>query len=170
MAVLLGRTSGGTTGDFINSTDAIALQFTASASGNVATLWFQSKVANASPATTSVELGIYTNSAGVPVTLLGSATNTTAAEIQATTPFKVTLATPVAVVASTSYWLAVRTVGSGGWDFQGDPATAWSIQTGTSGLPATWAQTSTASSSGVLIWGEDAAAAPSPLRRSPFGL
>lgn len=163
MAVLLGRTTAGTTADFLTGGDSGAWRFLAAASGNVATLWFQSKVSNASPATTSVEIGIYTDSATKPNTKLGSATNSVAAQVQGTAAFSVTLGTPVAVVSGTAYWLAIAPgPASVGFDFQGDASAGtggWSIDTPASPLPATWTENVNNAGPGAIIWGEDAAVA-----------
>ena len=152
--VLLGRTSAGSTGDFEVSGNAVAWEFQAVATGEVETIWFRPKVANAG--LSSVELGIYTGGGAAPGTKLGSAL--VGSGFTGTGPYFATLASPVAVTLGTFYWLAAVGVGEQ-FDWQGDSGGFYSIDAAASPLPATWVEFSTGSNN-AIIWGEAAATAP----------
>src|SRR3954447_27077172 len=123
MTVLLGRTSAGTTADFGTANRTDAWKFTAVASGQLARIWAQTKVANP---TGVVKLGIYDDDAANarPGNLLAVAV---ASGATGTTPFFADI-TPVTIVAGTVYWLAwVNSLEN--FDFQGDAAGSYLEQT-----------------------------------------
>jgi hypothetical protein len=171
MAVLLGRTSAGTTADFFGGGvggHTAAWKFTAIASGNVAVLKAQPKVAN--PTATLVKLGIYSDngSGTAPNAQLAVAAADSPTAAQGVGPFSATLGAPVAVTSGTVYWLA--------WygetedlDFQGDSGGSYLEYNGSP--PSTWG-TSTSSSVNAIIWGEDAGGgatfAPRAFNAIPF--
>ena len=152
MAVLLGRTTAGTVADGIPSSDAAAWRFTAVASGDLGRIHFEPKVVNAG--LTSVELGVYTHSGALPAALLGSALATA---FTGTADFYADLASVVAIVSGTDYWLAIQPEGEN-FDWQGTSGANYNQRTGISALPASW---TTASDGGswnnlAIIWGETA--------------
>lgn len=155
MAVLLGRTSAGTTADFTASGGTAAWDFVASASGDLTTIFAQTKVANAGA--TGVRLGIYSNGAGVPATggLLGVASATS---FTGTGVFSATLGTPVAIVSGTTYWLAWFAA-SENFDFQGDSSGNYK-EFGAADFPNTSWGGATTGSTNAIIWGESTGANP----------
>lgn len=155
MTVLLGRTSASTTADFVGAGHPAAWKFTASASGTLATIFAQFKVANAT--LTSVELGVYADSAGNPGALLATGTTTTG--ITGTAVFSVT-GLSASIVASTQYWLGIRGVGEQ-VDFQGDSIASTYLEDNTNrALQNPWLTAgNTAGNVGIVIWGEDASGA-----------
>src|SRR5690348_15801702 len=105
MAVLLGRQAPvGTTADFNAAGHAAAWTFVASASGQLKIIFSQTKVSN--PTATGIELGIYSNVAGVPSARLGFAAVDDLTAARGTGVFQATLVTPVSIVSGTTYWLA----------------------------------------------------------------
>lgn len=159
MAVLLGRTSAGTSASFISAGDSGGWKYTASASGQLVTLFFQSKVDNSGAPTTSVELGVYTDSANKPGTKLGSTVNSTSAVINATTVWSVTLSPTVTIASGTAYWLCLSAAGFG-YDYQGDSGVILSVDSPANPLPATWTEDANVSDIAPIFWGEDAGIVP----------
>src|SRR6266545_4298718 len=105
MAVLLGRQTAGTTPDFESSAWTIAWDFVAVASGTLATIFAQTKVANSG--FSSGSLGIYSHDAGNnrPNALLASAT--AGAGFNGTGVFSGDVSgAAVGITAGTTYWLA----------------------------------------------------------------
>lgn len=148
MAVLLGQSSAGTSADFFASSDTAAFPFTAAASGLVTRMWCQLKVAN--PSFSTAKLGIYSDSAGAPLTLLGS--GTAVAGFTGTGLFFADMATPIAVVSGTQYWLAVSATGEQA-DLQGTSAAGVGKE-GIGAMPGTWSAGGNMAATPV-IWGED---------------
>lgn len=132
MAVLLGTQSSGTTTDFFGAGGTGGWSFVAAASGNVVDIYCQLGVAN--PTATAMSLGIYSDSAGAPSTLLGSATVSDLRLARDTGLFKATLASPVAVVSGTTYWLAV----SGSTEQMDLHGSGNAGKEATSNMPSTW--------------------------------
>lgn len=162
MTVLLGITTAGTNADFVGNGDPTAFKFTALASGTLATIFAQFKVAN--PTLTSVELGIYADDAANarPGALLTSAT-TSAVAIQGTGSFSVNVAgAAISVTNGTIYWLAWRGVGEA-VNFQGDSvANAYLEHGGSNPLSNPFESSGNfAGNVRAVIWGEDSGAAPS---------
>lgn len=149
--VLLGRTTAGTSTDF--NVFVAGWKFTAAASGTLATIFAQTKVANAE--STQVQLGIYDDSGGGarPGAKLASGTTTTG--ITGTGVFSVDVsASAVSVVASTVYWLAWW--GSAHWDFQGTSAGSYVEAGSGSTLPSTWPSAGNGTGTiNAILWGED---------------
>jgi hypothetical protein len=152
--VLLGRQSAGVSADFNGSGHTALWKFVAAASGRLAKIFAQTKVANP---TGVVTLGIYADSAGVAAALLGKAT---AAGATGTGVFSADVsASAVDIVAGTSYWLGWRNSAEN-FDFQGDASGVYDESTGTADFPTPW----TAGSAGAvnaILWGEDAGSAGS---------
>jgi hypothetical protein len=162
MTVLLGRTSAGTAGNFGNNT--MAWPFVASNSGQLAVIKAQSKVANAS--ITGVRLGVWSNGAGIPGTLLAVAAVDSLTAARGTGVFQATLASPVTIAAGTTYWLSLFGA-SEGYDFQGTAGAGWKGATGDHVSP--FVDDASGDTTDAIIWGEDAATTavvgPSPLLR-----
>jgi hypothetical protein len=163
MAVLLGRTSAGTTADFNGSGHAAVWSFVATVSGQLVVLKGQTKVANA---TGVVTMGIYDDVAGSPTNLLGKAT---AVGATGTGVFTATLATPVTIVAGTTYWLGWRNSAEN-FDFQGDTVVgAYKENSGTVDFPNPFGG-SAAGDRTAIIWGESLDDAPGPASSRPVFL
>lgn len=156
MTVLLGRTSASTTTDFNGASHCAVWKFTASASGQLATIFGQTKVANAGA--TSVDLAVYSDDAANarPLNRLGTVTTTTG--VTGTGVFSGTLGATVTIVASTVYWLGWRGVGEQ-WDWQGDAAGSYLEATGTGVFPDPWPAGAGSGSVNAIIWGEDSGGA-----------
>lgn len=156
MAVLLGRTTAGTTADFVVNSDATAWKVTASATGTLATISAQFKVANAG--LTNVQVAIYDDSAGGtrPGARLGEGSTTVG--ITGTGVFTAT-GFSVSIVSGTVYWLALRGIGEQ-VDFQGSTAGTYVEDTGAGPFQATWPSAGqNAGTIDIVIYGEDAAVA-----------
>lgn len=105
--VLVGRSTGGVTGDFTGNGNSAIVDFVAASSGKVEVLGFHPKLANAG--LTSLLLALYADSGGVAAARLGLVTITQG--IQSGAPvFGVIPA--AAVVLGTTYWL--------GWEGNGE--------------------------------------------------
>lgn len=152
MAVLLGRTSAGTSGDFEPSASTIAWKFTAVATGQLATIFAQTKVSN--PSFSTAKLGIYDDDAANarPGNLLASAT------VVATGTGIFSTAVSQAIVNGTVYWLAFSATGEQ-IDFQGDAAGAYKAVT--TAFPSPFG-VPTSGTTNMVIWGEDAGTVSSP--------
>lgn len=156
MTVLLGRTSAGTSSDF--NVQIAAWKFTAIASGTLATISAQTKVANAE--STQVELAIYADDAGGsrPGTRLATATTTTGVTGTGVISVDVSAAA-VSITSGTVYWLAWW--GSSHWDFQGDGSGSYIEPTSTQQtMPATWPTLNGSGSVNAIIWGESSGSPP----------
>ena len=152
MAVLLGRQTAGTSGDF--NVLSAAWKFTAVASGTLATIKAQSKVAN--PESTSLQLAIYADDAGGTRPGTRLATASTSVGNTGTGVISVDVsASAVSIVSGTAYWLAW--FGSSHWDFQGDSGGSYVEASGGSPLPATWGSSNGSGSVNAILWGESAA-------------
>jgi outer membrane protein assembly factor BamB len=134
-AALLGNTTIETQHDFVTTGRAEAFQVTASAAGTVANL---AVYVDASTTSDKIVVGLYSDNAGHPGTLLSQATKLApAASAWATVAIP---ATPV--VNGGKYWLAV-TGGNVGTlrfrdRFKGSCKSELAAQTGLDSLPATW--------------------------------
>lgn len=109
MGLLLGKTSAGTNADFFGSGNSAAWKFTAGASGNLKYLRVLLGVAN--PGLTAARIAIYTDAGTLPGTPLGIANVDDIAQARQAGEFQGTLASTVAIVAGTSYRLAVYGAG-----------------------------------------------------------
>lgn len=148
--VLLGRTSAGTTADFNAASHTAVWKVTAVATGTLATLFGQTKVANA---TGTVTMGVYADNAGAVGTFLGKATATGAT---GTGVFSADIsASAISIVSSTAYWIGWRNSAEN-FDFQGDSSGSYQENTGTADFPASFG-TGGAGTVNAIIWGEDAA-------------
>jgi hypothetical protein len=163
MTVLVGSTSEGTTADNVTVGSADAWSFVAAQSGDAAVIKCQSKVAN--PGLTAIEMGIYTNNAGLPGTLLGKASVDSLAAAQSTGIFQATLSAPIPIVAGTTYHIGFWFTGEI-FDWQGTTLShAYTELDGQVALPATWTG-GTQFNTKLAIWAEDAS---QPSYRTPFG-
>lgn len=150
--LLLGRQSAATSADFNGASHCALWKFTASASGQLATIFAQTKVANAG--ITSVDLAVYDDVAGTPTNRLGQSLTVTVG-VTGTGVFSGALAAPVTIVSGTAYWLGWRGIGEQ-WDWQGDASGSYLEATGTAAFPATWVAGASAGTFNAIIWGEDA--------------
>jgi len=110
------------------------------------------KVAN--PGLTSVRLGLYTNNAGAPGTLLGS--GLASSGFTGTAPFRASLAEPIRVIPGVTYWIGVLAIGEN-FDFQGTSQVNgfdYDLTTGQSTLPNPWTGTRSDGDVLVSIWAE----------------
>lgn len=162
MAVLLGRTTAGTTADFSAGGNTAAWKFVAVASGDLATIFAEAKVANTA---TSGRLGIYSHDSGTDrpanASPLGVAT-VTLANFNGSAVCSATLGATVAVTSGTTYWLAWFSGGADNHNFQGDSSGSYFEATGDfPAVPAaSWSGPSTVN---AIIWGESAGGA-APVR------
>lgn len=150
---LLGRTTAGTTADFTAVNNPAAWKFVAVASGTLATVNIQKKVANASM--TSIQLAVYDDTAGGtrPGALLAQGSTSTG--VTGTGVITVS-GLSVAITNGVTYWLAWRPIGSR-MDFQGTSAGAYVENVGAGAFADPW--TVSGNSSGTIdaiLWGEDA--------------
>lgn len=167
MAVVIGRTSVGTTADFFASTGAghAAWPFSSDAvGGDVHVMWCHLKVAN--PGFSFVQLGIYddTGGGGEPGQLIEFASVDSITDARGTGPFSATLSTPVTITALTNYWLCIVTDGSERADFQGDSGGTYAENDGIGvDMQNPWPGNTGTSSVDIAIWGEDDAGAGDPI-------
>lgn len=113
MATLIGTTdvTGGSS-DLFGLDEVAASKYTAAASGSATTMSVAIRTGTSS---TSMILGIYSDAAGVPGTLLGQ---TSAFNPGSATAVKTgTLTAPVSITASTIYHLAALSLLTGGWNW-----------------------------------------------------
>jgi hypothetical protein len=168
MTVLLGRTSGGTSADFSAGGNTAVWKFVAVASGNLLTLYAQTKVANTA---TSGKLGIYAhdavNNRPVNAAPLGSAAVTTA-NFNGTAVHSATLGSPVAITSGTTYWLGWYSAGADSRNFQGDSSGEYYEASGDfpAATPANWTGPSSVN---AIIWGEDAGGSDATVTAVPAG-
>lgn len=150
--VLIGAKAEGETADFIASGTGAGWHFVAAQSGSIKRIWTQTKVAN--PTLTAMQMGVYSDAAGVPGTRLAFANVDSLAAAQGAMPFCATLATPLAVTAGTTYHLCVAPTGEQ-YDWMGTAAAgAYSEDAALAGvLPATWTQ-SNVGGNRVAIWAD----------------
>ena len=156
MAVLLGRQSAGTTADSQLTGFTAVWRFQASASGELAVIFAQTKLANSG--VTGVTLGIYSDSAGEPNTLLANHAVDSLAAAQGTGTFQATLSSTVTINSGTFYWLGWRAVGET-WDWQGDSSGAYKE----AGVDWQTPWPTVGDSDGIvnaIIWGEDSGGIP----------
>lgn len=156
MTLLIGRATGGTTTDFTSANEVGAVDFVAAASGDLAVMFFHTKVANA--ALTELELGIYADSAGAPGTLLAraSAVGTSGGAITGTGIMMAIFASPVAILSGTTYHLAWLGVGES-FDWQGENTGSYRYASGAyTDIPSTFVMTSTTVNHEPIIWGATA--------------
>lgn len=159
MTVLLGRTTAGTTADFEPAGTTVCWPFVAAASGDLAVIFAQTKVNNATA--TGIRLGIYTDSAGSPSALLAVASVDSLATARTTAVFQATLGATVAITSGVTYhlgWFAATEQ----FDFQGNSSGAYKADSGADFVnPFVTATTGTTD---AIIWGEDVAPAGAPPR------
>lgn len=152
MAVLLGRQSAGTNGDFSAAGHTACWRFVASATGDLKYIFGQTKEANATA--TGVRLGIYTDDGGAdPAVLLGVAAVDVLADARGTGVFRATLASTVAIASGTPYWLGWFAA-TEAFNFQGDTSgTYYEI---IADFPDPFGLGIGPSTTNAIIWGEDA--------------
>lgn len=155
MAVLLGRTSAGTTADFSGSGHTAAWPFVASASGTLARIFAQTKVVNTG---SGHRLGIYSHDAGLnrPGSLLGVASVDTGTPT-GTGVFSAAISPGVSIVSGTTYWLGWYQTGDP-FNFQGDSSGSYRETNAAADFPNPFGSEST-STVNAIIWGEDAGGA-----------
>lgn len=157
MAVLLGRTSAGTTADFSSAGNTAVWQFTAVDNGILAVIKAQTKVANTAGA---VRFGIYDDSGGDPGNLLDVADVDSLAAANGTGVAEATMTGGVSIASGNVYWL--------GWfasadnrNFQGDSGGVYREPLVPANFPDPWPADGS-SSVDAIIWGEDSGAGGSP--------
>lgn len=150
MAILLGRTSAGTTGDFNGTQHAAVWPFVAVNSGRAATFFGQTKVANP---TGTVTVGIYADSAGAPGARLKGPTTMPGAT--GTGIFSVDVSSwALDIVSGTTYWIGWRNSAEN-FDFQGTTGTGYKENSGTVDFPDPFGGSSSGTVDAIL-WIESA--------------
>lgn len=134
MAVLIGSTAtpGGTDAFLLD--EVAATQYTATANGSAASM---SVAIRSGTSCTSMVLGIYSNAAGVPNTLLGQ---TVAFNPGSATAVKsAALVSPVTIVSGTVYHLAALSLAGGPWNYTGASSAGYRNDAAIGGaFEATW--------------------------------
>jgi hypothetical protein len=153
MTTLLGRTTAGTTTDFNAAGNTAIWRFVAVASGVLAFIKAQTKVANTA---TAIRFGIYSDSAGVANTLLDVASVDVLATGNSTGVAQATMLGGVSIVSGTAYWLGWIGVGDAR-NFQGDAAGSYQETLTATNFPTPW-PSSGAGSVNAILWGEDSGA------------
>lgn len=156
MAVLIGANTGGTTNDFNTAGFALAVKRTALANGGLRSLWFHPK-STTNPLLSSAQLGIYADDAGGtdPGTLLGKVV--LGSGPKGINKFGGMLPTTLNVVAGTTYWLAVTSLGED-FNWQGDASgvgPGYREKSVSGVLPSPWGTAGTNGAATPIIWGED---------------
>lgn len=160
MAVLLGRTSASTSTDFTTANRTAVWKFTAVLTGSLVVIKAQTKVANATAG--GIRLGIYDDTAGVPINLLAVANVDSLAAAQGTGVFQATLVTPVSIVSGTVYWLGWFVDATETMDFQGDTSGSYNESPAATNFVNPWTTGGGGGVINAIVWGESADASTNP--------
>jgi hypothetical protein len=157
VTTLLGRTTAGTSADFNGFPSTAAWKFTALASGTLAVIKAQTKVSN--PTSTAVTLSCWDDTGGG--TRPGARLTLQAADVLATARgtgvFAATLATTVAIVSGTVYWLAWAS-STEQWNFQGDASGTY-VENPANPVATPWPSAGNSGGTvNAILWGEDSGA------------
>jgi hypothetical protein len=159
VSLLLGKVAAGTATDFFGSGDTAAWKFTAAQSGNLKYLRALLGVAN--PGLTVARIAIYSDGGAAPNVPLGIANVDDIGQAKQAGEFQGTLASTVAVVAGTAYWLGVYATGEqvdlvgdagSGNEAVGNMPNPWANAGAMAAVPVIYGLDTTANPDEVLSW------------------